>query len=406
LKILILSQFFQPEPQVKGMPFARALRERGHTVEVLTGFPNYPGGRVYPGYKVRLWQRETMEGVRVNRVALYPSHDNSPLRRVLNYVSFAVSAALLGPLLVKKPDVVYLYHPPPTAGLAALSLKLFRGAPFVHDIQDLWPDSVAATGMLNNVTALTLIRKWCAILYRHSAAIVVLSNGFRRTLIERGVPAEKIHVIPNWCDEQSSCPAPRDEAAAKEQGLNDRFNILFAGTMGKAQQLDAVVDAAAICAAQNPKIQFVFVGGGTDRARLEQAAEGRSNIRFLPYRPLAEMPGLFALADALLVHLKRDPLFEITIPSKTQAYLAVGRPIIMAVSGDAADMVEASGAGVLAEPGNAESIASAALRLASMDVSQLREMGAAGRSYYYRELSLETATLRFEVLFRKIAAPV
>jgi glycosyltransferase involved in cell wall biosynthesis len=406
LKILILSQFFAPEPLVKGLPFARALRDRGHSVEVLTGFPNYPGGKVYPGYQIQLYRRETVDGIRVNRVALYPSHNNSAIHRVLNYLSFAFSASLLGPFLVEKPDVVYLYHPPPTAGLAALSLKFLRGVPFVYDIQDLWPDSVAATGMLNNPRALSLIRRWCALLYRQAGAIVVLSQGFRKALIDRGVPENKVVAIPNWCDEDSSRVVAPDPEEARRLGMNDRFNILFAGTMGKAQQLDTILTAAAICETRNPNIQFVFVGGGTDRARLEAASAGKSNIRFLPVRPMSEMPGLLALADVLLVHLKPDPLFEITIPSKTQAYLAAGKPILMAVRGDAADMVRASGGGVTAEPGDAEGIAAAALELASTNSAALRTMGEAGKNYYYAELSLRTGVGRFETLFAQTVAQV
>lgn len=401
MRILILGQFFTPEPCFKGLPFARALAERGHRVEVLTGFPNYPGGRVYPGYRIRLWQRETMSGVRVNRVALYPSHNSSPFQRILNYTSFALSAALLGPFLVDRPDVVYVYHPPPTTGLPATLLSALWRVPFVYDIQDLWPDSVAATGMLRNAAALRAISKWCSFVYRRAAHIVVLSPGFRNALMDRGVPGEKVTVIPNWCDEDASRVVSFHEDLAHELGLTGRFNVLFAGTMGKAQQLDAVLDAAAICATREPRIQFVFAGGGTDRVRLEARSRGMNNVVFLPYRPPAEMPALLALADALLIHLRPDPLFEITIPSKTQSCLAVGKPILMAVAGDAADMVHAAGAGVFAAPGDPRQIADAAVRLAAAEPERLREMGAAGRAYYFRELCLEKGVSRFEEVFRR-----
>jgi glycosyltransferase involved in cell wall biosynthesis len=405
VKILILSQFFTPEPFFKGLPFARALAGRGHQVEVLTGFPNYPGGRIYRGYRMRLWQRETMEGLRVNRVALFPSHDSSPFRRILNYTSFALSAAALGLFLADPPDVVYVYHPPPTSGFPAAILSAVWRVPFVYDIQDLWPDSVAATGMLSNGAALRAISKWCSFVYRRAAHIVVLSPGFRRALIERGVPGEKITAIPNWCDEDASRVVDFDEVLARDLGLSGRFNILFAGTMGKAQQLDAVLDAAAVCAARDPRIQFVFVGGGTDRTRLEGRSHGMNNVVFLPYRSPGEMPALLALADALLVHLKADPLFEITIPSKTQSCLAAGKPILMAVAGDAADLVRAAGAGVFAAPGDAKEIAEAALQLASFAPERLIEMGSAGRGFYFRELSLDRGVGRFEEVFAQAKAP-
>jgi hypothetical protein len=141
MKILLLTQWFQPEPFFKGLSFAKALKSRGHDVEVLTGFPNYPGGKLYPGYRVRLWQRESVDGIRVNRVALYPSHDRSGLKRMLNYLSFGLSAALIGPLLVQKPDVIYVYNLV-TLGPAAYLLRFFYGCPVVYDVQDIWPDSV------------------------------------------------------------------------------------------------------------------------------------------------------------------------------------------------------------------------------------------------------------------------
>jgi glycosyltransferase involved in cell wall biosynthesis len=402
LKILILSQFFAPEPHLKGLPFARELKARGHEVEVLTGFPNYPGGRVYQGHRIRPWQREYMEGILVNRVPLYPSHDSSPVRRILNYTSFALSAATLGALMTERPDVVHVYHPPPSIGLAAVVLKALKGVPFVYDVQDLWPDTVAATGMLSNPWALKAITKWCDFIYRQAGHVSVLSPGFKRVLTARGVPAEKITVIRNWCDEDASRSVEYDDAEAERLGMKGRFNIVFAGTMGKAQGLDSVLEAAEICAGRNPAIQFVFVGGGTERGRLEAASAGRGNVRFLPYRQSAEMPVLFGLADALLVHLKKDPLFEITIPSKTQAYLATGKPIIIGVAGDAADIVREAGAGLAVESENAGQIAEAALRLAGMGADRLKEMGAAGKDYYFRELSLRRGVDRFEEIFQGV----
>ena len=154
MRILFLTQWFQPEPSIKGLPFAKALRDRGHEVEVLTGFPNYPGGKVYPGYRVRLWQSEIMEGIRVHRVALYPSHDKSALRRMGNYLSFALTSATIGPFLVRRPDVVYVYNLV-TLGLTSRLLQLIYGCPVVYDIQDLWPDSVSGSGMLDHHSSLT-----------------------------------------------------------------------------------------------------------------------------------------------------------------------------------------------------------------------------------------------------------
>jgi colanic acid biosynthesis glycosyl transferase WcaI len=404
MKILLLTQWFDPEPAIKGLLFARELAARGHDVEVLTGFPNYPGGRVYPGYRIRPWVREQIDGISIIRVALYPSHSKSTLGRMLNYASFAISAAWIGAALIKKPDVVYVYHPPATIGLAAMLLGLFRRAPFVYDIQDLWPDAVAVSGMMAGPVAFAQLDKWCRFVYRRARHIVVLSPGFKQELVRRHVPAEKIDVIYNWCDERAMQTTVSSPELASQLGLADRFNVMFAGTMGAGQALDSVLEAAALCRQSLPHVQFVFVGGGVDRVRLQQKSAdlGLANVRFLPRQPMTAMGALLGLADVLLVHLKDDPLFRITIPSKTQAYLAAGKPVLMAVRGDAAQLVTQSGGGLVCEPENSTSIAEAVARFARMSPEQRRDMGEAGKRFYDGHLSLKAGVTRFEALFAGI----
>jgi colanic acid biosynthesis glycosyl transferase WcaI len=397
VRILILSQWFQPEPLMKGLPFAQALAARGHTVEVLTGFPNYPGGKLYPGYRVRPWQREEMAGIRVNRVALYPSHDQSGLRRALNYLSFALSCLLLGPWLVAKADVIYVYNLV-TLGPAAFLLRFLFRAKVLIDVQDLWPESVTKSGMLPGDAANRLLTAVCHSIYRRADGLTVLSPGFKDALLERGVLPERIEVIYNWCNEVAQQPSLRDEALAETLGLNGRFNILFAGTMGVMQGLDAVLAAAQLCRQRLPAVQFVFVGDGVDRARLklQVAALCLDNVRFLPRRAPEAMGPLYALADALLVHLKDDPLFRITIPSKTQAYLYMGRPIIMAVQGDAADLVRQADAGLLCPPDDPEALAAAVARLVAMSPEAREQWGRNGAAYYVEKLAMPIGVARFE----------
>jgi len=176
-RILFLTQWFYPELSFKGLPFAKELSKLGYEVQVLTGFPNYPGGTVYDGYKIKLFQRETIDGISVFRVPLYPSHDNKLLNRMANYVSFALSASFLGFLGIKRPDVIYVYHPPATIGLPALFLHLLYRVPFIYDIQDLWPDTLSATGMVNNKVIIWFVKKWCQLIYSQATKIVVLSPG-------------------------------------------------------------------------------------------------------------------------------------------------------------------------------------------------------------------------------------
>jgi colanic acid biosynthesis glycosyl transferase WcaI len=201
MKILILTQWFDPEPTFKGLLFAQELAARGHEVAVLTGFPNYPDGEVYPGYRIRPWVREQIDGISVLRVALCPSHNKSGFRRALNYISFALSAAVIGTTLIRKPDLIYVYHPPITVGLAAVVIGFLRRAPFVCDVQDLWPDTVVASGMLSNPAALALLGKFCKFVYRRARRITVLSPGFKEQLVRREV--------------SPACPGTRQRASRR-----------------------------------------------------------------------------------------------------------------------------------------------------------------------------------------------
>jgi colanic acid biosynthesis glycosyl transferase WcaI len=261
LKILLLTQWFDPEPTFKGLVFARELVRQGFEVEVLTGFPNYPGGKVYPGYRIKLLQREVIDGVQVTRVPLYPNHDQSAIKRVLNYASFAASSLFYGLFMARRPDVIYAYHPPLTVGITAALLRLLRRVPVVYDIQDMWPDTLRATGMVNNHRALNAVAAVCRWVYRRVDRIVVLSPGFKRLLVRRGVLEAKVDVIYNWADE-AGLAAPQGTLPASFPAA-DKFRILFAGNMGKAQALDTVLDAAALLQTRGSRVCFVMLGGGT-----------------------------------------------------------------------------------------------------------------------------------------------
>jgi colanic acid biosynthesis glycosyl transferase WcaI len=401
MKILILTQWFDPEPTFKGVVFAKALVALGHEVNVLTGFPNYPSGKLYDGYSIKFMQKEKLDGIDVLRVPLYPSHDRSAIRRMTNYISFALSATFIGGALSRGADVAYVYNSPATIGFPAIALRILRGIPFVYDIQDLWPDSLQSTGMFSNRHGLAIVGYWCQVIYSLASRITVISKGFRNILIERGVPSSKISVIYNWCDEDFMRPLPRDEILARDLNLTGRFNVMFAGNMGPAQALSAVVKAAEMLSGSHPHVQFVFVGDGVETQYLKQMARdiGLKNVLFIQRKPYSEIGAILNLADVLLVHLKDDPLFEITLPSKTQSCLSVGKPILMAVRGEAAQMVREAGAGLCCTPEDPSSIADAVATFASMSSQELEQMGRKGKSYYDAEMSLATGVKRFEDIF-------
>lgn len=191
LRVLLITQWFDPEPTFKGLLFAKKLQEQGFKVEVLTGFPNYPGGKIYPGYRISWRKKEVIEGVPVNRVAIYPNHGQSAIKRILNYVSFAISSCLFGLWMARHTDIIYAYHPPLTVGLSAGIIRLFFPIKLVYDIQDLWPDSLRATGMIQSKLALSIVAAICQWVYQRADEIVVLSPGFKQLLQKRGVLEKK-----------------------------------------------------------------------------------------------------------------------------------------------------------------------------------------------------------------------
>jgi len=385
MRILYLTQWFDPEPNIlKGLAFVRALEAAGHEVTVVTGFPNYPTGRLYPGYRMGWMRRERIEGVEVVRLPLYPSHDASSLRRSLNFLSFFASALIYGLLRRRSYDLAYVYHPPITVGLAAAVAGWARGLPFVLDVQDLWPDTIAATGMAGAERLVGILGVLCGFVYRRAAAVVAQSESMRRALIARGVPAAKLSTIRNWAD----LPVPSDRAPVGAP-RNTRFTLVYGGNLGRAQGLDTVIDAAALLAARRADIEIVLHGDGVDAEALRARAAGIGVIRFAPRVSQPAIVEIFRRADALLMSLADDPLFRITIPSKTQFYLAMGKPIVAAVAGEAAEILRSAGAGVVAPPGDAQALADAIETLADTSREHREAMGRAGQAYYREHLAFE-----------------
>jgi lipopolysaccharide/colanic/teichoic acid biosynthesis glycosyltransferase len=386
MRILYATQWFEPEPILKGIYFANLLRKGGHDVRVVTGFPNYPGGTLYSEYRLKFIRRDSMDGIAVDRLPLFPSHSRSALGRIFNYVSFAMSLTLYG-LFTRKPDVLYAYHPPLTVGIAASIIAGLRRIPFVFAIHDMWPDTLAASGMVTSRSVLRMVDRLCRWVYARADQIIVVSPGFKRVLVQKGVPESKIALIYNWPNEMEA--RPRDDTDLTAFALEGRFNIVFAGNIGPAQGLKTVLKAAKIVETVAPQVQFILVGDGIEVNSLRACATELAvqSVRIMPRIPQSEIGSLLAAADVLLVQLKDDPLFRITIPAKTQFYLAMGKPILMGVSGDSADLIERSGAGLVVKPEDAPALAAGVLELARLPKKELTAMGIRARTFYEKELS-------------------
>lgn len=404
MKLLFLSMHYAPEPcDSRTSHLARLMAERGHRAQALTSFPNYPYGQIYDGYRQRLCSRQMVEGVEVVRVPMFPDHSMSIKRRTLSYFSFGASSAFLGTFFTQRPDLIWIHHPPLTTAFAGYVIARVKRVPYVLEIHDLWPETLVSTGMIKEGRLTRSIRKVCDFLHRRAAAIVVTSPGMKDNLVRHGTDSRKIRVFPQFSDESMFHPVDRDEDFGREQGLKGFFNVVFAGNIGTAQSLDVVLEAAEKLR-HIPEVRFVILGEGVERARLDAEARhrGLDNVRFLGHRPSAEMPSYFAWADALLVHLKEDPLFAITIPGKTQAYLASGRPILCGVAGDTAEIVRSAGAGLTFRPDDADELADAIRRLRAMPMESLERMGAAGMQAAAEQFGKEALASRYESLFERL----
>jgi glycosyltransferase involved in cell wall biosynthesis len=373
---------------------AEALRERGAEVGVVTGAPHYPSGRVLDGYRARGWIRETQHGFTVVRVPEYPSHDTSALRRIATFGSFALSATALATRTIGAADVALVYSSPATSALPALAAHSLNGTPYVLLVQDLWPDSVFASGMVGDGTITRAMRgvleAFVARTYREAAHIAVIAPGMRERLVERGVPAEKVTVVHNWVDESVLRPVAPNGRLRALLGLGaDEVLVVHAGNQGEAQALGHWVAAMARLG-DLPHLHLVLLGAGTqhDSLRRQVTALGLQHQVHLPAPVrLSEVAEHTSDADALAVSLREDPLFAITLPSKTQAALAQGKPVVVSAPGDAARVVTAAGAGWVARPDDEESIARALRAVAEAPAEDRRRRGEAGLAHYRGHMS-------------------
>ncbi len=405
LRVLVLAQYFTPEPITKPGDLAQALHERGHDVTVLTGLPQYPNGARYPGYALRPWQWDRLGAVPVLRMAGYAYHGRSVLRRCANFGAFALAAVLARPLL-KRPQVIYVWHPPLSIGVAGWMLARIMRVPFVYDVQDIWPDVIVAAGLISNPRAIRALEALERFIYRRADKILVPNERARDVLIAKGASPERLSVTHHWVEGDLARQGTSAERSATREarGWQDRFVVLFAGNLGIAQDLVSVVKAAALLA--DPRVLLVFAGEGTARRDLEQLAHETGvadRTVFLGWRPHHEMPAWMAAADALLVHLADSTVFEAVVPTKTVAYLAAGRPIVMAVRGAAADLVQSTGTGVVVAPGDPVRLAAALDELACLDEGTRAAMGARGRARFDDTFAKDCVVPQYEAALDAVA---
>ena len=386
MRILIVSQYFWPE-NFPINDLARGLRQKGHAITVLTGMPNYPEGRFYSGYSAFPIRIVRHEGIKIVRVPMVPKGSGNAVRMLLYYWSLALAACLLVPVFFrKKVDLAFVYQPSPiTVGLPALVLKAMDRTPVWIWVQDLWPETLAGTGMVRSAFLLKLTDRLVRFIYSKCDRVLVQSQAFAPRIVRKGVPRERIRFFPNSAQELYR-PTVVESDAPEQKLMPQGFRVLFAGNIGRAQDIPTLLSAAEKLK-EEKDIQWVILGDGPMRAWAEENIRERGldkTVHLLGRYPEQAMPRFFSLADALLVTLKKDPVFAITVPSKIQSYLASGKPIVAALDGEGARVINESGGGVAVPAGAADALAETVLKMYGMPKSDLESMGRLSREYSQR----------------------
>jgi glycosyltransferase involved in cell wall biosynthesis len=383
MRLLILTQYFPPEvgaPQTRLFAMTAELKRLGHEVEVVTAMPNYPKGRIFPHYRGSFYRREKKDGVVVHRVWLHAAMGGG-FRRMLNYLSYSVTS-LYGLLKAKSPDYVFVESPPLllviTGWLGAIAWR----APLILNVADLWPESAVEMGFLKDgilVRLLVALENWG---YRRATVVNAMTEGIRDSLVrKKGIPPAKVLFLPNGVDTILYQPRPIDIILKEKLGLSGKKIILYQGTQGHAHGLESVLEAARLLG-NNPEIHFLFMGDGSERARLEklQRQLGLRNVTFRDPVSVEQLPPYFSIAECGLASLRDIPLMEGARPAKMFPILASGKPLIFVGRGEGAQLVEQAKAGIVVRPGDPEALA-AAVRNLIADPELLRQLGANGRAF-------------------------
>jgi glycosyltransferase involved in cell wall biosynthesis len=371
MHIVFFTDNFPPEvnaPASRTFEHCREWVAQGHRVTVITCAPNFPSGRVHRGYRNRLWQQESLAGIRVIRVWSYIAPNAGFWKRILDYLSYMVSAVVAAPF-VRGVDVVVGTSPQLFTALAACVAGWMKRVPYVFELRDLWPESIKAVGAMDHGIAIRLLEKLELFLYRKAALIVVVTNSFRERLIERGIDGAKIEVVTNGVDTTRFLPPERDPRLVSRYHLEGKFVAAYIGTHGMAHGLDTLLETAAILQSDpaGEDIVLLLLGDGAEKARLAAEAERRklANVRFVDSVAKEAVVAHWGLADVAVIHLRRMPLFETVIPSKLFEAMSLGRPVLHGVHGESAEIVTTTGCGIPFEPEDAAGLSKLLLQLRS-----------------------------------------
>lgn len=401
MKILLVTQYFFPE-NFKSNDLAFELKRRGHDVTVLTGLPNYPSGTISEGYGFFKNTKQEIEGVKIHRAWLLPRGIGGGVRIFLNYFSWAFFASIkaIGLGIKNKYDAVIVHEPSPiTQFYPAWVIKKLTKAPIYFWVLDLWPESLQIAGGINNSFVLNIFKKMVVSFYKRSEKILISSKGFRKSIIEKGDFNEKIEYFPNWGEDTIS----EGSLDYKTPELPEGFKVMFAGNIGESQDMEAIMNCA-LLVKENTEIKFIIVGDGR---RLDFVKEFVSKNRLektvfiLGRFPLEAMATFFDKADVMLVSLKDDPIFNLTVPAKVQAYMSAGKPIVAMLNGDGAELIQEAQCGTAVNAGDFKKLASILLEISQKSQQDLELYGENSKKYYKENFTLKQCINNLERIISK-----
>ncbi len=399
MKILFLTQYCPPEvgaPQNRIFEFAKQLKKFGHEVTILTAMPTYPRGEIFEEYRGKKIVKETIDGIDIVRTGIYATKSKDFVKRLRNYLSFTWSSVFSGAKHIEEQDVIITESPPLFLGWSGYVLSKMKKAKFVFNVSDLWPESAVKLGVLHNkamIKASTWLEEFC---YRKAAAVTGQTKGIVDNIVSRGFDKNKVHIITNGVDTEFFKKENKSEEFRESIGIEDKFAVVYAGIHGIAQGLEVLVDAAEIIK-EEKEIQVVFIGEGPEKPMLMNRVKEKKleNVTFLPMQHKKDMPKIIASMDATVVPLKKLDIFKGALPSKMFENLASEIPIVLAVEGEAENLINSAKAGIVVEPENSKEIAEAILRL--YKDKELREkLGENGREYAIRNFSREAIARKLE----------
>jgi glycosyltransferase involved in cell wall biosynthesis len=402
VRILIVSQYFWPE-NFKINDLAVDLQRKGHEVTVLTGIPNYPGGRFFKGYSFFSPKKEVYNNVNIIRSILFPRFQGTGFWLFLNFFSFACFSSITALFRLKKQyDLILVWEISPiTVGIPAILLKKIWGIPIVFWVLDLWPESVFAASNLRSSFFEKRINTLVKSIYRNCDRILVSSEGFIDSVVGKGVNPEIIDYVPNWADEEFLLPLPDNRKDIDSLIPDNAFTIMFAGNIGESQDFESILKAVELLK-DNKELKWLILGDGRKKEWLKQQIREKhlgNSISLLGKFPPEFMPYFFSKADAMLVALKDKYIFSLTVPAKVQTYMAAGKPIISMMDGETPRIVNDAKAGLTCNAGDYDGLSKNVLTMSRMSLDAIKSMSENSLNYYRKHFDKGQIITRLEEIF-------